>query len=171
MYIETFIIQTKESISQQDLTISLDTSCESVLESLSSILHNQHSFAVYEAEWSHTDSKTPEKSVDFQCMLTFNSGICYRKLLRTERISKLIQDPICIRYNWHTTQNDQYCFVIKDQSLISPYIDLRNELAGSLPKEAIASRLQIIQIQENETRLDVMERHQKQVSELQVRMI
>lgn len=77
------------------------------------------------------------------------------------------EHPVCVCYNWHTLhQSDKFCFVVKDFTLKSPFLDLRNELAGTLPREALKLRIDQIQSKADESKRIVLERHHQQISEL-----
>jgi predicted urease superfamily metal-dependent hydrolase len=77
------------------------------------------------------------------------------------------EHPICVCYNWNVlNQTNTHCFVIKDFTLKSPYLDLRNELAGTLPPDAIRRRLERIQYKTDENKRLALARHREQIDTL-----
>jgi hypothetical protein len=164
--IQSFFVYTPEMVSQQEVELSVESTAKSILESLKHILSNPMKFAIFEAEifhdrrLSHANTSQSTNTSTIQSNITTYEGICFRRMHDSEH-------PICVCYNWNVlNQTNTHCFVIKDFTLKSPYLDLRNELAGTLPTDAIRRRLERIQYKTDENKRLALARHREQIDTL-----
>lgn len=142
----TVFLHLLQDITELHLQSSVKTTFLDLLNTMS-LPADVSTFAVYEAER----------------LVPADTFVCRRRLSQKEH-------PVVVMLGWSTLGRN-CCFVVRQYTVKSAYLDLRFELVSRMPSLAIQERLEVIRSSEQDDRKMVLDRHQKLLRDIKVRLL